>query len=259
MKLSKTVKKVLPFLGVGIGAVAAIGATTSIALKNQNNTLSTNTNLVNYSNNIVLDEANQNQTNRFTLNKKEASIEENEIVEAIDSFEGNKSFDNLNQAYKFIDQGLSSEDSLISLVQENVKYYSFDVNDTNLYTLPESCIYINNNIDGNSFNVYIDLSQIDGYVLYYTGNICINNHHTINGANYQWNGYHQEMITKTDAISFNAVKTETEAVQYDDNSNRVLNILFLVSLIFGGVAILLIIILIYRKLVANKKYVKSEI
>lgn len=239
MKSRETFKKALPVLSVG--ALAAFGSVFGASVVCSNN----NSTSICQQNQII------NKSSKITKTSKTIStINGQKIVDAINSFKQNPSMTNTSQAYQFYyNEGETADSALIKDIKQNIKYVKY-YDQSKVYTLPDAAIEVIPTSQYGNYNIQINLSLIDGAVIYYnyfnpSSNDKISNESSITSSN---------IVVERNLIQFNALtyNNVNEAKLQSAKKMDTLQIVSITSGVVGGIGIILLIILLIKRKMANR-------
>lgn len=238
MKSRETFKKALPILGVG--AIATFGSIfgTSVVCSNNNS-------VSNCQQNQII-----NKSNKITKTSKSIStINGQKIVDAINSFKLNPSMTNTSQAYQFYyNEGETADSALIKDIKQNIKYVKY-YDQSKVYTLPDAAIQVVPTSQYGNYNIQINLSLVDGAVIYYNYfNPSAND--TLSESSVS----NSNIVVERNSIQFNALtyNNVNEARLQSAKKMETLQIVSITSGVVGGIGIILLIVLLIKRKMANK-------
>lgn len=230
-------------MGVGIGLATIAGFNAAYFSNREENTI----------NKIENKPINQEITSSYSLRNSQptiSSIDGQAIVDAINSYQLNSSIKNTNDAFVFnTNQQITTKEALINNIQSSIKYFDKNSSYQQVYTLPESAINIKTDSQNYVHQVTIDLTKINGVVSYYAQfNPSVNDQTTINSVNNQ-------LIINDNYIVFNAIGTEINQDLEVSSSIDVSKIIYISLGAVGGLGLILLMILLIKRKLANK-YIK---
>ncbi len=253
MTIKKRIKKALPF--VGLVACASLGTTLATIQKSNENT----TSVLNQS--MTTNTASTPRSAGFVpgshiaidgwfvgLMENLSTINGQEIVDAINSFEeGVYDHNNQNNAFNFsYYQGEDATTALLKEIQENIKFLKN--NDyTQVYDIPTNVISIIKRNNYNLFNVSIDVSKLDGKIVYFKSfnpSINISQPEGIVPMNRQ----------EVSRIEFNAISYTNIDMPILEGTKSVqsVNIIYIILGCVSALLVILLMVLWFRKRNAGK-------
>lgn len=251
MKSRKATKKALSFLGLGAILIGSI-ATTAIVTNNTPNLdivsqksqeLNKNTNCLSY---CIDDKLAKSTTTFSTINGKE-------IVDAIESYNQEPTISNITQAYQFSTySGQTNIQSIIKDVKQNIKY--IDLNDNLVKELPDRAIFISYDTTIDVYNVRVELSSINGKVTYFKNN----NVKTWEASPKQYttndiSTYASNVVEVNGTLSFNAINLSSgQSLIVEIAKPSITTMIYILLGIIGSIGLLLIIIFVSKRLMAEK-------
>ncbi len=177
-----------------------------------------------------------------------STINGQEIVDAINSFEeGSYNINNQNNAYNFtFYSGEDAYTSLMRQIQENIKYLKN--NDySRVYDIPQEYIKITKTNNFNLFNILIDVSKLNGKIVYFKNYNPSINLSPIEGATPMGR---QEVTW----IQFNAISYTNSEMPILENAKEVktINIVYIILACVSSLLVILLLALWIKKRNANK-------